>query len=353
MLYLHGIGHFHPENEIDNQFLLDLDIGVDADWILERVGIRSRRTVLSLDYIRETRNADPRAATEASSYTNSQTGARAARMALERARIEPDQVGLVVAGGCSPQWLIPAEACSIAAELGIRAPAFDINSACSSFIAQLTVLDRMGPSLPDFVLVVTPENNTRTVDYRDRRHAPVWGDGSAAAVLSARIPSACAIHGAELTSDPTLWDRITIRPGGSFGQDGHAVRTFAARRMAATLVKVRTGGRLEGEYFIGHQANLRVLEWVCRRMNVDTSRHLYNVDAFGNCGAAGAASVISQNWERFKPRDSVAICVVGSGVTWGGLYLRFGEDRDDVGQRRAASTRLSTAEAPVAAPALS
>ena len=58
-LYLHGLGHFHPESEITNEFLTDLDIGTNNQWIMERVGIRARRTVLSLDYIRETRNADP------------------------------------------------------------------------------------------------------------------------------------------------------------------------------------------------------------------------------------------------------------------------------------------------------
>jgi 3-oxoacyl-[acyl-carrier-protein] synthase III len=331
MLYLHGIGHYHPENEIDNQFLLDLDIGVDTGWVLQKVGICSRRTVLPLDYIRQTRNADPRAATEASLYTNFQTGARAARMALERAHIGPEQIGLVIAGGCSPQWLIPAEACSIAAELGITAPAFDINSACSSFITQLTVLDRMGESLPDFVLVVTPENNTRTIDYNDRRHAVLWGDGSAAAVLSARAPSPCEVRCVELKSEPALWAKITMRPGGVFGQDGSAVRALAVRRLAATLATVRAAGGLEGEYFVGHQANLRTLEWVCLRMKVGAHKHLYNVDAFGNCGAAGAPSVISQHWDSFKPGDAVAICVVGSGVTWGGFSLRFGSCEDGAG----------------------
>ena len=62
MLTIHGIGHFHPENEIDNAFLEELDIGTNDAWILERVGIRSRRTMLPLDYIRETRNRDPREA---------------------------------------------------------------------------------------------------------------------------------------------------------------------------------------------------------------------------------------------------------------------------------------------------
>ena len=65
MLYLHGTGHFHPENIIDNRFLESLDIGVDASWVRQRVGTEERRTVLPLDYIRHTRNADPRAADEA------------------------------------------------------------------------------------------------------------------------------------------------------------------------------------------------------------------------------------------------------------------------------------------------
>jgi 3-oxoacyl-[acyl-carrier-protein] synthase III len=327
MLYLHGIGHFHPENRIDNQFLLELDIGVDPGWVEERVGIRCRRTVLSLDYIRQTRNRDPRAAAEASRYTNSQTAGQAARMALQRAGVSPEQVGLVIAGGCSPQWLVPAEACTIAAELGITAPAFDVNSACSSFITQLHLLEQMRESLPDFVLAVNPENTTRSIDYNDRRHAVVWGDGSAAAVLSARVPSTCSIHPAELKSDPAQWSRVTIRPGGFFDQDGSAVQAFAVRRMATTFSTMRAAGDLENKhfFFIGHQANLRVLERVCRRANLSTARHLYNVDLFGNCGAAGAPSVISQRWEQFKPGDAVAICVVGAGLTWGGVWLKFGD----------------------------
>ena len=79
-LYLHGLGHFHPENEITNRFLEELDIGTDDDWILERVGIRSRRTMRPLDYIREARNRDPREALEAAEVSNAQTAAAAAQM---------------------------------------------------------------------------------------------------------------------------------------------------------------------------------------------------------------------------------------------------------------------------------
>ena len=137
MLYLHGIGHFHPENVITNRFLEDLGIGTDEAWILERVGIRERRTVLSLDYIRQTKNRDPRAAHEASLYRNAETAAAAARMAIERAGLRPDDIGLVISGCCTPFCSTPAEAATVAAELGIDATCFDVNSACTSFGMQI------------------------------------------------------------------------------------------------------------------------------------------------------------------------------------------------------------------------
>ncbi len=113
-LYLHGLGHFHPENVIDNALLEGLDIGTNQEWILERVGIRERRTVLPLDYLLRTRNADVRAGQEAALYTNAETGRRAALHALERAGLQPKDIGMVVAGGCVPEMAIPAEAARIA-----------------------------------------------------------------------------------------------------------------------------------------------------------------------------------------------------------------------------------------------
>ncbi|NNL64624.1 MAG: ketoacyl-ACP synthase III, partial [Myxococcales bacterium] len=86
-LALHGLGHAHPDNEISNRFLESLDIGTDDGWIVERTGIRSRRTVLSLDYLRATRNRDVRAAGEAQEIDAAGLGARAARQALSRAKV--------------------------------------------------------------------------------------------------------------------------------------------------------------------------------------------------------------------------------------------------------------------------
>lgn len=328
MLYLRGVGHFHPENRIDNHFLTSLDIGTDDQWIMERVGIRCRRTVLSLDYIRATRNRHPQEAVKASAYTNAVTGAHAARMALDRAGLTTGDIGMVIAGGCSPQYTIPAEACMIAAELGISAPVFDVSSACSSFAVQLHYLDSMrSETLPDHILVVNAENNTRTVDYSDRRNAVLWGDASSAVVVSPRVPGRIQIRSSIVESDPSGWDKVVIPTGGHFHQHGSAVQGFAIRKSTATLAKLRhsCAGDPHRLYFIGHQANLGMLRTTCERGGISPDRHLFNVDEYGNCGAAGAPSVLSQNWEKFMPGDEIALVVVGSGLTWGGLLMRVVE----------------------------
>lgn len=328
MIFIHGVGHFHPENVIDNAFLENLDIGTNEQWILERVGIRSRRTVLSLDYIRQTRNADPRAAHEASTYTNAQTGAFAAKMALERAGIKASDVGMVIAGGCSPQHTIPAEACTIAAELEIQAPAFDINSACSSFAAQLHFLGQMKEELlPEFILIVNAENNTRSINYADRSTAVLWGDGTSATVISTRHKARARVGFHFFESDPAGWRKVIIPTGGFFSQDGPAVQGFAIRKTCAAIQKIRgvMSNNATAFKFISHQANLTMLESVARRMEIASTSHLFNVDRFGNCGAAGAPSVLSENWQTFNEGDQLALVVVGSGLAWGGMAIEFGE----------------------------
>ncbi|MBA2881263.1 3-oxoacyl-[acyl-carrier-protein] synthase-3 [Desulfosalsimonas propionicica] len=320
MLYLHGLGHFYPDNVIDNQFLRDLDIGSDEQWILERVGIAARRTSLPLDYIRQTKNRDPRAATEASLYTRAGAGASAAQMALDRAGIGTEDIGMVISGTSTPRYTIPAEASVIAAEIGIDAPCMDMNAACSTFLVQLAFLDAMAPGkAPGFILVVNPENYTHVVDYSDRRVAPLFGDGTSAAVVSARHPSCYCFESLQYGSDPASWDRVQIPSGGHFQQDGSQVQRFAIRKATEGV------RRLQDEYpenrdqfrFVGHQANLMMLQTVCRRCGIDEARNLHNVVEYGNTGCSSAPAVLSQNWEDLQPGDHIAVAVVGSGLTWG------------------------------------
>ena len=326
-LYVHGVGHFHPENVIDNRFLQDLDIGTNDAWILERVGIRERRTVLPLDYIKKTRHADIRAAYEAALYSNVETGKRAALHALARAGLTPKDVGMVVSGGCTNDAAIPAEACRIAAALNIEAPAFDLSSACSSFGAQFHVLGSMA-GLPPYVLVVNPENTTRVVDYSDRATAVLWGDGTSAAVVSSQVPARARVVKTTLASSPEGCDAVTIPRFGHFTQDGSAVQRFAIKATLAAVQALLPAARARALEtrgairFIGHQANLLMLDAVARRIEVDT--HWHNVESFGNTGAAGAPTVLSQRWDELAEGDVVVLAVVGSGLTWASVQIEIG-----------------------------
>ncbi len=330
MLYLHSMGHFHPENVITNKFLEDLEIGTSNEWIIERVGIVNRRTVLPLDYIKQTKNADFRAGFEARGYTNAQMAAKAARMALDRASLKIEDIGLLVAGSSTPDNIAPAESSAVAAELGIDVPCIDMNSACSSFGMQINFLSKMQPdTLPPYILVVDSETLTKTVDYSDRAVAVLFGDGSAAAILSTKIPSRATFVDCSFDSRPTAWDKVGITNLWRFYQDGNAVQGFAIRTTTEGVKQLQDRYAAEaGRFlFIGHQANLGMLKTVCDRAKIALENCWYNVDQFGNVGCSGAPSALSAHWEDLQPGDRAAVSIVGAGLSWAHLMLKVEEGK--------------------------
>jgi 3-oxoacyl-[acyl-carrier-protein] synthase-3 len=328
MLFLHGMGHFYPENIITNQFLEALDIGTSSEWILERVGIVNRRTVLPLDYIRETKNADFRAAFEARQYRNADMAANAAMMALERSSLKREDIGMVIAGSSSPDNIAPAESSAVASVLGIDVPCFDMNSACSSFGMQIHFLSNMNPdALPPYVLVVDSETLTKTVDYSDRASAVLFGDGSAAAVVSSKVPSNKIFVSSSYESRPSAWEKVGINYAWRFAQEGNAVQGFAIRTTTEGVRQLKQQFAAEAErfIFIGHQANLSMLKTVCERADIAPQHHWYGVDQFGNTGCGSAPSVLSTRWEDLRKGDCVAMSIVGAGLSWAHLMLKVEE----------------------------
>ncbi len=327
-IYLHGLGHFHPEVEITNRFLEELDIGTTDQWIMERVGIRSRRTVMPLDYIRKTRNREPRAALEAALYSNADLGQRAATMALERAGLAAGDIGMLIAGSSATDTASPADACNIARALELEIPAFDVLSACTSFYVQLYLLSMMqSERVPDFILLVVPDALTRTVDYSDRSASVLWGDAAAAAVVSLRHPAPVEILGNTLASSPAGADKVVVPRLGHFSQEGRVVQTFGIKRMTRLLrdLQARYADDDREFHFVGHQANLRMLQNVCKQCGIPPERHHYNVEWYGNTGAASSASVISMRWEKWNAATDIGVAGVGSGLTWSSYLMRFGD----------------------------
>lgn len=325
-LYLHGMGHFHPPNVIDNAFVEALDIGTDEEWILENVGIRERRTVLPLDYIATTRNANPREGWALVSHSHGQLAAEAARMALKRAGLEPSDLCMVISGSSSDQWSSPSESSAVAGELGIDVPAFDVSSACTTFAGQLHFLGMVIPeAIRGFVLVVVPETTTPCLDFNNREHAVLFGDAAAAAVLSVDVPSRARITATRFEGNPTDWRRVIMRVGGHFEQDGKVLQKYGVKRAVATFrqLSAERDSDARPPFFIAQQSSLSLMESACMLLKLEDWQHLYNADRFGSCGAAGAPTVLSQRWEDFGDGDGVILTQAGAGLSAAGVVVEF------------------------------
>jgi 3-oxoacyl-[acyl-carrier-protein] synthase-3 len=153
----------------------------------------------------------------------------------------------------------------------------------------------------------------------------LWGDAASAAVISTRIPGRAEIIGSNLESSPAGQSKVVIPRLGFFEQDGRAVQMFAIRKTIAGVNQLHEDFSDDDRNFnfVGHQANLRMLENVSRKCEIPNERHHYNVDWYGNTGAASGVSVVSMNWEKWQPNDDIAMVGVGSGLTWGRYLIRM------------------------------
>ena len=168
---------------------------------------------------------------------------------------------------------------------------------------------------------------TRSVDYNDRNAAVLWGDGAAAMIVSTTQPGRAAVGLTSFDSSPLGYDKVTVPYARHFAQEGAAVQTFAIKRTSKVLRSIQEQlGAVDSQrlHFIGHQANLLMLENVCERCGIEPDHHHSNVSRMGNTATAGAPSVLSECWDHFRDGDDVALVGVGSGLSWSGAAIRFG-----------------------------
>ncbi len=325
MLYIHGFGHAHPPTEITNGFLVGLNGNGSEKGVIDRLGILRRRTVLPLDYIRRTLNANPHEAMAVASHTPTTLGAAAARMAVERASISLNDIDLVLASCCTPRQTMPAEAQRIASELGIQCRAFDVFSSSVGFALLLDYLQALRiERVPRFALCVCTATFTPVVHYGNAVDAAIWGDGAAAWIVSPEAPAkGLRILHTCYGSDPRRCETITIDRLGHFHQNGIAVGHFSVGQTVKLLRSLREGFDLDWKhtYFVGHQSNARTLDTICRSENIPPERHLSNVSHVGNQAGAGAPASLSMNWDRIEPGARLAVAVVGAGLSWGSVLL--------------------------------
>jgi 3-oxoacyl-[acyl-carrier-protein] synthase-3 len=324
-----GMGHFHPEHTLDNAFFDRLDIGSSAAWIDEATGIQSRQSVLHPDDVIRLRRGEVTThalRAQGKILPIADMAAGAWPLASERARLDSPGLDTMICGTSIPDYDIPANACVISARLGACCPSFDVNSACSSFVVNLAVargLIASGASRA--IAIANPERYSTRVDFTDRANCVLWGDGCAMSVVEATTSKpGLRVLDLVVQSSPESYQHVRMPVGEWFQQNGRAVQKFAVTRTVSITEEVCARNDMTPKdlrYFIGHQANLRMLESVIANLGLDPSRHLTNVATRGNQGGAGAPAVLSTHWDQFERGDRIAVAVVGAGLTWGAALL--------------------------------
>jgi 3-oxoacyl-[acyl-carrier-protein] synthase-3 len=330
-MYILSMGHYWPETVVPNSLFDQLDIGSEGEWIWDRVGIRERRSVLKLEQIKDLRfGRTTREQLKDSGAIESiaSMSEKAWAVAMARTSLVLDSVDTVIAGTSVPDDDIPASACAVAAQLGMeRVRAFDVNSACSSFVVQCHVMrSLMATKATTIGAIFCAERFSTRLDYSDRRNSILFGDASIALVASADPKSgSLQVIDTMVESAPSGLEHIKMSDSKCFYQNGAAVQKFAVTKTIASANDILTRNNLkpsDAQWFIGHQANYRMLASAMEKLGVPPEKHLFNVVDRGNQGGAGAPAVLSQNWDKYQKGDYIVIAVVGAGLTWGSMLLR-------------------------------
>lgn len=319
-----GTGHSYPEGILTNADLANM-VDTSDEWITTRTGIKQRRKAAPGEY-------------------TSLFAVRAAREAIERAGLTPDDIDLILCATVSPDQILPSTGCIIQAELGANnAAAMDVVAACSGFLYGVTLANTMiqtGQS--KHALVIGAEILTQYVDYADRHTCVLFGDGAGAAVLG-HVEGERGILASRIRSDGRFQEQLFSPGGGTrrpataetlaagdhfFKMRGNELFKVAVRSMAEVSREVLEEAGLKAEdvkLFIPHQANQRITDAVASKLNVDDALVYSNISMHGNTSSASIPIALDECVEagRLNPGDLVLLASFGGGVTWGGVLLRW------------------------------
>ncbi len=308
----------------------DLEKMVDTNdaWIVQRTGIRERHI------------AEP-------GVGASDLGSEAAKRAIARAGLTPDDIGVIIVGTVTPDMLFPSTACLVQQKIGAHhAWGFDLSAACSGFtFALATASQFVATGAHDHVLVVGSDVMSSIIDYTDRATCVLFGDGAGACVVS---PADGTLPGEiidfENEIDGSGGSALCMPAGGSLRppshetvdqrlhyvkQEGQTVFRFAVRKTEEISRRILERNGLtpaDLDVFISHQANRRIIESASEKLGLDPAKVIINIDRFGNTTAATIPLAMNDAMcsGRLKKGDLALLASVGAGFTVGAVLLRWG-----------------------------
>lgn len=316
-----GLASYAPDDILDNEMLSKM-VDTNDEWITTRVGIKERRIL--------------REPGKGSSYL----GFKAVEKLLERTNTKPEEVDLLICATSNPDYRFPSTGSVIAHQLGLKnAYAYDIQAACAGFLVALedgSAYIRSG--LRKKVVVVAAEKMSSMTNYQDRATCPLFGDGAGAMLLEPTEENVGVIDGV-FHVDGTGLEHLWMPAGGSVLpashetvdaqqhfviQDGRNVYKNAVTDMLESSLEVMKRNDLTVDnidWFVSHQANLRIIEAVGSRLGIDNDKVLVNIEKYGNTSAASIPLCLDEYQDRLKKGDRLILTAFGAGFTWGAMYI--------------------------------
>ena len=324
--FVAGWGSAVPDAVVTNA---DLEARLDTsdEWIVERTGIRERHVATAQD-------------------TTASLAIEAGAAAIKRAELTPDAIDLLVLATATPEQPIPHTGAFVGEGIGLRCGSFDLGAGCAGFVYALVAgASMLTAGSLDHVLVVGAETLSRVVNPQDRGTCILFGDGSAGVVLSRSDDgNGPGLLAWDLGCDGSATGLLEIRAGGS--RRPTSAETLAAEdqylRMAgqevfrravrvvvdsSAITLERAGiGAAQVDWFIPHQANLRIIEAASKRLGIPSEKTIVNIDRYGNTSAASIPLALTEAAEagRLQPGQTVLVSGFGAGMAWASALVRWG-----------------------------
>lgn len=317
-----GTGSYLPKKVADNHFLSTI-VDTDDEWIRQRTGIKERHLSNGK---------------EGTTYM----ATHAAEAALENAGITADELDMIIVATVSADTYVPSTSCQVQGAIGaIRATCFDLNAACSGFLfAMNTAYAYIEMGMAKTILIIGAETLSREVDWSDRSSCILFGDGAGAAIMRQEEGKGGLIASV-MGSDGSQGDVLTCKGRGiqnPFHQskrkkdylrmEGQAVFRFAVTMVPRCIKQIlkKTGYDTEDiKFFVLHQANVRILELIAKRLKVDIDKFPMNLDHYGNTSSASIPILLDElnRNNLLEPGDKIVLSGFGGGLTWGAVLIEW------------------------------
>ncbi|MEP3371803.1 MAG: beta-ketoacyl-ACP synthase III [Maribacter dokdonensis] len=329
-----GLGHYVPENVVTNDDLSKVMDTNDA-WIQERTGIKERRHVVKGD-----------------GDTTTTMGVKAAKIAIERAGIDKDDIDFIVFATLSPDYYFPGPGVLVQRDLGIKTVgALDVRNQCSGFVYAVSIADQyIKTGMYKNVLVIGSELHSHGLDMttRGRSVSVIFGDGAGAAVLTREEDTTKGILSTHLHSEGQHAEELSLIAPGMGNRwvtdimedsdpndesyfpymNGQFVFKNAVVRFSEVIVEGLEKNKLNAtdiDLLVPHQANLRISQFIQKKFQLTDDQVFNNIMKYGNTTAASIPIALTEAWEagKVKSGDLIVLAAFGSGFTWGSVIIRW------------------------------